>query len=173
MRLTRVLVAVLLAVTVQAALARYTVGGNWAFDLVLVGVVYAALLWGPVAGILSGTVGGLLQDLLAGAIVGVGGLAKTLVGFSAGWIGAQVVLARPAARTAVVIGATLVHRAIVVALMALIDQQWPDVAWQMVTTEVLIHAAVGLLAFQLSDAAPGLMQRGRLSRRSSLSRRRW
>jgi hypothetical protein len=73
----------------------------------------------------------------------------------------------------VVIGATLVHRAIVVALMALIDQQWPDVAWQMVTTEVLIHAAVGLLAFQLSDAAPGLMQRGRLSRRSSLSRRRW
>ena len=38
----------------------------------------------PVAGMLAGTLGGLLQDMLSGGIVGVGGLAKTLVGFAAG-----------------------------------------------------------------------------------------
>ena len=54
-----------MAVVLQVTLARYTVGGRWVFDLVLVGVVYAALLWGPVAGMLAGTIGGLLQDWLA------------------------------------------------------------------------------------------------------------
>ena len=33
---------------------------------------------------LAGTLGGLLQDVLAGGIVGVGGLVKTLVGFADG-----------------------------------------------------------------------------------------
>ena len=71
-----VLVTVLVSVMLQAMLARYTVGGGWAFDLVLVGVVFAGLEWGPVAGILGGTIGGLLQDTLAGEIVGVGGLVE-------------------------------------------------------------------------------------------------
>ena len=95
MKLTSVLVTVLVAVVLQVTLARYTVGGRWVFDLVLVGVVYAALLWGPVAGMLAGTIGGLLQDVLAGDVVGVGGLAKTLVGFAAGVVGTQFVLVRP------------------------------------------------------------------------------
>ena len=173
MRLASVLTTVLLAVTVQAVLARYTVGGQWAFDLVLVGVVYAALRWGPVAGILAGTVGGLLQDLLAGTIVGVGGLSKTVVGFAAGTIGAQFVLARSGVRTAVVLGATLVHRLMIQAIMGVIAQQWPDPAWAALAGELVINGAVAFVAFQVTDAAPGLVERGRLSRRSSLSRRRW
>ena len=42
-----VLVTVVVAVVLQVTLARYTVGGRWVFDLVLVGVVYAALPVGP------------------------------------------------------------------------------------------------------------------------------
>lgn len=173
MKLTSALATMALAVTVQAALARYTVGGSWVFDLVLVGVVYAALQWGAVAGILAGTLGGLLQDLLAGGIVGVGGLTKTLVGFVAGVVGAQFVLAKPIVRTAILVVATVAHRGMGLALLALIERQWPAFGWSALAAEIAINAVVGFVAFQLTDAAPGLAERRRMSRRSSLSRRRW
>ena len=99
------------------------------FDLVLVGVVFAALQGGAIAGMLAGTIGGLLQDVLSGGIVGVGGLAKTLVGCVTGVVGTQFVVARPSARAVIVAVATVVHRLVMVGLQALIDQQWPGVSW--------------------------------------------
>ena len=50
----------------------------------LIVVVYIALESGPVTGLLAGTVGGLIQDALSSGILGIGGLAKTMVGFLAG-----------------------------------------------------------------------------------------
>lgn len=173
MKFTSVVLTVLIAVVVQVALARFTVGGRWAFDLVLVGVVYAALLWGPVAGILAGTVGGLLQDLLSTSIVGVGGLSKTLVGFGAGVIGTQFVLVRPRSRTLIVAGATVVHRLIILGLYAAIDQRWSGIPWGAILAETAINALVGLVAFHAAEALPGAVSRGRQRGRSSLSRRNW
>jgi rod shape-determining protein MreD len=173
MKLTSVLATVLLAVIVQAALARYTVGGQWVFDMVLVGVVYAALRWGAVAGILAGTVGGLLQEVLAGGIVGVGGLSKTLVGYAAGRIGAQFVFVRVRSRALVVAVATLIHRLLIVLIMALIEQHWPGVSAVTLLGEIGFNSVAAIVAFQMTQAVPGLVERGRMSRRSSLSRRRW
>ena len=99
MKAMGLLLTIVVSVVLQVTLARYTVGGRWVFDFVLVGVVFAGLQWGPVAGLFGGTIGGLLQDVLSGQIVGVGGLAKTIVGFAAGVIGTQFVLTRPQART--------------------------------------------------------------------------
>ena len=45
-------------------------GGAIAVNLVLVAVVYLALAYGAVTGLLAGTFGGLAQDALAGGIVG-------------------------------------------------------------------------------------------------------
>ena len=53
MKITAVIGVVLLAVTLQVAFARYMIGGRFVFDLVLVGVVFAALQWGPVAGMFA------------------------------------------------------------------------------------------------------------------------
>ena len=76
------------------------------FDLVLVGVVFVALQWGAVAGMLAGTLGGLLQDVLSGGIVGVGGLAEDAGRVSStGVVGTQFVVAKPYAR-AVIVGAS-------------------------------------------------------------------
>src|SRR5207244_2203710 len=86
---TSILLTVVITVTLQLMLARYMVGGKWLFDLVLVGVVYCALNWGPAAGMLAGTCGGLIQDVLSDDIVGIGGLSKTIVGFLTGALGAQ------------------------------------------------------------------------------------
>lgn len=173
MKPVAVLVTVLVSVMLQAMLARYTVGGGWVFDLVLVGVVFAGLEWGPVAGILGGTIGGLLQDTLAGEIVGVGGLAKTVTAFGAGLIGTQFVLARPQARVLVAAGATVVHRMIILGLHALIDQHWPGIAWGAILAETGVNTACALALFAGAGALPGLLSRQRMSRRSSLSRRQW
>lgn len=173
MKLGAVMATVGVAVVLQAALARYTVGEVWVFDLVLVGVAYAALLRGPAAGMLAGTLGGLLQDLLSGGVVGVGGLAKTVVGYLTGTIGAQFVLARPQIRSAIVALASVVHRFLVVGVLAAIDQQWPDFPWTAMLIETGLNSVAALVAFHLTDALPGVVERGRSGRRSSLSRRQW
>jgi len=172
-KLAQVLAVVAVSVALQVALARYAVGGTWVFDLVLVGCVFAALQWGPMAGIVAGTTGGMLQDLLSGDIVGLGGLVKTLVGFAAGVVGTQVVLNRASARTAVLIVASLLHRLGMIGLRSLIDQEWSTMPWTSVLAETAINAACGFVVFQGTNALPGLMERQRWGRRSGLSRRQW
>jgi rod shape-determining protein MreD len=172
-KLTSVLLSVIVAVVLQLAVARVSVGGRWPIDVVLVGVAYAAIYWGPAAGILAGTVGGLLQDLLSHGIVGVGGLAKTLVGFAAGTLSAQFIITRAAVRMGVVAGATVVHRLIVIALYALIDQRWPGVPWPAMLGEIVVNAVIALVAFQLTERGPALLARRRGGSRSRLSRRQW
>jgi rod shape-determining protein MreD len=173
MKLMWVVATIVLALILQVTLARYTVGGRWAFDLVLVGVLYAALQWGTAAGMVAGTVGGLAQDVLDNGIVGTGGLAKTLVGYAAGAIGTQFVIARPQARMVIVAIATVVHRFLLVGIMALIEQSWPSVAWTAVLWETAINSLCSVIAFSAAEAMPGMMARGRASRRSSFSRRQW
>ncbi len=145
MKIAWVLVTVLVAVVLQVTLARYTVGGRWVFDLVLVGVVYAALLWGP------GRRHAGRHDWRPAPGLGsrrrsVGGLAKTLVGFAAGVVGTQFVLVRPRARMIVVAGATVVHRLLIVGLLAIIDSSqqptwhWSGVPWAAMLAETLMNS---------------------------------
>jgi len=79
-----VTLAIALALVLQTTLARFIVRGTVAVDLVLVVVVYVALSSGSTTGLLAGTVAGLIQDSLSTGLIGIGGLAKTLVGFLAG-----------------------------------------------------------------------------------------
>jgi rod shape-determining protein MreD len=165
---TAVIATVIVAVVLQLTFARYMIGGRLVFDLVLIGVVFAALQWGPVAGMLAGTMGGLLQDALSGGVVGVGGLAKTIVGYITGQIGVQFVLTRPRARILPLAVATVVHRLLMLSCYGLLDQRWTAMLW-----ETVVNSACGLMLFLAADALPNAMSRGRMSRRSSLSRRQW
>ena len=173
MKVIRVLLTVVVALTIQMALARYAVAGRWVFDLVVVGVIYAALYWGPTAGMWTGTLGGLTQDALSGDVVGLGGFAKTVVGYGAGVLGAQFIVARPFARAGAVAVATLVHRMIVVGLLAVVDRDWPGFSWTAMLMETGLNSVAGLVAFQATDVLPGAVRDSRDRRRSSLSRRRW
>jgi len=87
-----VIVAVAVALALQTTAARFLVRGSVVVDLVLVVVVYVALTSGPAAGLLSGAFAGLVQDALSSSVIGIGGLAKTLVGFLAGIIGTQFIV---------------------------------------------------------------------------------
>jgi len=173
MKFTSVLLTVIVAVTIQVTFARYTVGGSWVFDFVLVGIVFAGLQWGTTAGLIAGTMGGLLQDLLSGEIVGVSGLAKTIVGYGAGLIGTQFVLTRPHGRSIIVAGASIVHRLVMIGLLGLIEQDWPGVSWRAMLWETGLNTLAGFLLFQATSALPGAVARRRAGRRTSLSRRQW
>ena len=93
-----VLLALFAALALQTSLSGLTMSGARTVNLVVVAVVYVALVFGPVTGMMAGTAGGLAQDALAGGIVGVGSLSKTIVGFLAGLLGAQFIVAQPLPR---------------------------------------------------------------------------
>ena len=61
MKAVSAMLAVALALALQARFGRLTVGGTVSVDLVLVVVTYLALARGPMAGMLAGSVAGLLH----------------------------------------------------------------------------------------------------------------
>lgn len=168
MRAVGVVVVVAAGLVLQTSLTRFTVGGGWALDLVLVAVCFCALSWGPAAGILAGTLGGLAQDALSGGVLGIGGLSKTLVGFLAGAVGQQFIVAQFFPRLVVFVTGTFVHQLVFWGLYALIDQRPTAVPWASVTMQAVINAGIGLLVFQIIELAPGFAARRR-ARRSRLS----
>jgi rod shape-determining protein MreD len=172
MKTAGVLLGIVVALALQTTLARYTVGSLATVDLVLVAVVYAALSSGPVVGLFAGTVGGLLQDALSAQIIGVGGLAKTLVGFVTGVAGSQFIVNGPIPRFVVFLGASLVHTLcfrgvhamlpVVAADTGLPAPQGTGVALGAVFWQAVGNAVIGLLVFQAVEGLPGLLQRRRM-----------
>lgn len=163
MKTARVLAAIAVALALQITLARFAIGGDTVVDLVLVVVVYAALAGGPVTGLLAGTAGGLAQDALSGGLVGVGGFAKTLVGFLVGVVGSQFIVAQSLTRFVVFFAATMMHAACFYGLYALIEPRgFPVIA---VLTQAIGNGVVGVAAFQVAAMMPGLAVRRRARRR--------
>jgi rod shape-determining protein MreD len=173
MRVPWVLATVLGAVLLQVVLVRYAAGGRLVFDLVVVGVVYVALQRNARAGVVAGTVGGLLQDVLSGGVAGLGGLAKTIVGGAAGAVGSRFVVTRPYARALIVAGASVVHRLIMVGLSAMIDERWPGLPWVVMLEETALNTACGFVLFQATEAVPAALERSRVQRRARWGRRNW
>jgi rod shape-determining protein MreD len=167
-----VIVALAAALAIQTTLAGLTIGGGTAVNLVLVAVIYVALAFGPVAGLLAGSIGGIVQDALAGGIVGVGGFSKTLVGFLVGLLGAQFIVAQSIPRLVMFVSGTLLHEVCYQALSALVETRGFRMHWSAALTQAGVNGVIGILAFQLVESGPGLVQRRR-GRGATLSRRRY
>jgi rod shape-determining protein MreD len=165
-----VVVAVAAALALQTTLARFVIRGTVAVDLGLVVVVYIALTSGPVTGLLAGTLTGLLQDALASGILGIGGLAKTIVGFLAGVIGTQFIVAQPLPRFVVFFGATLLHALVFIGLYVVLDLSKYSSPYAGITGQAVGNAIVGVVAFQLSELLPGAIERRRSRDRSRIRR---
>ena len=163
------ILAVAVALALQTTLARFLVRGSVAVDLVLVAVVYVALSSGPVTGMLTGTFAGLIQDALSSGVIGIGGLAKTIVGFLAGVIGTQFIVAQPLPRFVVFFSATLLHAVIFMGLYILLDMRQFDTPYAAALGQAVGNAVVGVVAFQLVELLPGAVERRRA--RSSRLRR--
>jgi len=159
-----VILAIVAALVLQTTFARFMARATVTVDLVLVVVVYVALTSGPVTGLLAGTAAGLAQDALSSGIIGIGGLAKTLVGFLTGIIGTQFIVAQPFSRFVVFLAATVLHAIVFIGLYVVLNLRefgtpYAGVAWQAVA-----NAVVGVVAFQLVELLPGVVERRRSQR---------
>ena len=173
MKVVAVLGALVLSLLIQTTLAGMSYQAGTLVNVVLIAVVYVALALGPVAGLLTGAAGGLVQDAIAGGIVGLGGMSKTLVGFVVGVLGAQFIVSQPAARFVMFVGATVLHEVCFQSLFALADGQPIQFGWRSIFTQAAVNALIGILAFQLIEGAPGMVQRRSARRSTSFSRRRF
>lgn len=154
MRVAGIVLATALALALQTALARYIrVGAG--VDLVLIVVVYAALSGGPVTGLLTGTFAGLIQDALSFGIIGIGGLAKTVVGFLAGVVGTQFIVAHALPRFVVFFAASVLHAVLFIGIYELLGLTHFGAPAGRVAAQALGNAVIGLIVFKLVELLPG------------------
>jgi rod shape-determining protein MreD len=159
------LAAILIAIAVQTTLARYIFrDSSTGIDLVLIVVVYVGIKSGPVTGVLAGTVAGLIQDALGPGILGVYGLAKTLVGFLSGVLGTQFIVSAPLPRFLLLIMATVLHSAVFIEVNRLLSLQQAGASYQTIFGQAFGNAFVGVVAFQVIEWFPGFVDRRRAGR---------
>jgi rod shape-determining protein MreD len=159
-----VLAGVLIALALQTTVAPFLFTRGGTIDLVLVVVVWTALQFGPVAGLLTGMAAGLAQDALSGGIIGVSGFAKTLVGFFAGVFGSQFIVTNALPRFVVLFAGAAFNAFCFLGLYAVIERRGFDMPWRQAGVESLMTAVVGIVLIQAALALPGMLMRRRLRR---------
>jgi rod shape-determining protein MreD len=159
-----IILAVVAALALQTTLARFFMQGVVAVDLVLVAVVYVALTSGPGSGLLAGTFGGLVQDALSSRVLGIGGLAKTIVGFLAGVIGTQFIVSQPVPRFVVFFSSSVLDLVVSKGLYALLDLRQFGSPYAAIAGESAANAIVGVAVFQLVELLPGAVERRKAAR---------
>jgi rod shape-determining protein MreD len=167
-----VLVALCAALVVQTTLSGMIMGSARGLDLVLIAIVYLALAYGPVTGMLAGTAGGLAQDALAGGIIGIGGLTNTLVGFLVGFLGAQFIVAQTLSRFLMFVAATFAHELLFEGLHALIEVRRFVPNYPSTAVQSGLNAVLGVTIFWVVEKGPTVLQNRRM-RRASFGKRRF
>jgi rod shape-determining protein MreD len=152
------------ALVIQWALSGVMMGGTIGVNLVLVAIVSLALAYGAVPGMLAGAIGGLVQDAVAGGIVGIGGMTKTIIGFIVGVLGSQFNLSSTMPRLVMLMAATFVHEVMFEGLHALIGGRHFALQWSATLVQALVNSLVGVAAFVIVERGPEAVQRRRMSR---------
>ena len=156
--------AILIALGVQTTLSSQGFANGTSIDLVLIVVVYVAIKSGPSTGVLAGTVAGLIQDSLTSGILGIGGLAKTLVGFLCGVLGSQFIVTAPLPRFLLLLMGTALHAAIFMGLYTLLNLRQFPAPYSSIVAQAFGNAFVGVIAFQIIEWFPGFVDRRRTGR---------
>jgi len=156
--------AILIALGVQTTLSSQGFANGTSIDLVLIVVVYVAIKSGPSTGVVAGTVAGLIQDSLTSGILGIGGLAKTLVGFLCGVLGSQFIVTAPLPRFLLLLMGTVLHAAIFMGLYTLLNLRQFPAPYSSIVAQAFGNAFVGVIAFQIIEWLPGFVDRRRAGR---------
>jgi rod shape-determining protein MreD len=155
---------ILVAIALQTTLATMVFRGGTAIDLVLIVVVYIAIKSGPSTGLLAGTVAGLLQDALSSGVLGIGGLAKTIVGFVSGLLGTQFIVTAPLPRFLLLMAGTALHAVIFMGLYTLLNLRQFSAPYPAVLAQAFGNAFFGVVLFQMIEWFPGFVDRRRAGR---------
>ena len=147
-----VVVACFLALAFQAFLHKY---GRWAelLDLpLLVTIYFGVSRRNPVSGMFLGAAIGIFQDALShDNPIGLYGIAKTLVGYLASSVGAQVDTEHPASRFGLIFFLFHFHQAVLaITERVLLDHPAPFFTFRLLL-DSLVTAAFGVILFALLD----------------------
>ena len=161
MNTKRIALAITVALLLQMGLASLSVLNGGGIDLVLVAVVAVALGTGPVVGLLVGAIGGMLQDALAGGIIGIGGISKTLIGFFIGSFGVQFVLVGLAPKFLVFLGASQLNSLLFFGLYLLLGLPMPTFSFVAVAGHAIANGVVGVVWISVIELVPKMVLRQR------------
>lgn len=164
MKIAASLLAIVIALALQTTLANLVIRGTATLDLVLIVIVYLALISGPITGLLLGSAAGLVQDALSSGIIGIGGLAKTVVGFIAGLLGTQFIVTAPLSRFVVFMLATALHAAVFMGLYTVLGLRQFDSPWAAILSQAVGNGLLGVVGAQLVELLPGLRDRRKARR---------
>jgi rod shape-determining protein MreD len=113
---------------------------------------------------MAGTIAGIVQDALSSGVIGIGGLAKSIVGFAAGVIGQQFIVTAALPRFVMFLAATVAHAAVFMGLYVLLELRSFPAPWAAIASQALVNAAVGMIAFTIIESLPGIVERRRSRR---------
>jgi rod shape-determining protein MreD len=143
--------ALAVALVLQVSIAPYMAVFGVVPNFIFLGVVTLALTEGPVAGGVSGLVGGLLFDLLGTSVVGPYALVLTLVGYTAGLVSANMFAEGwllPVTVVAIASLATEVVYGIVLAVLGVGGSFWHGML-TIALPGAFYHALLAVLAYPL------------------------
>jgi len=122
------------------------------FDLPLLVVIFFAVARrNPVAGLLTGSLIGLLQDSLTHHPIGIYGIAKTVVGYGASSLGAKLDVDNVGARFLVTLFFYIVHQIVYFTVargLVKLTVQW---SWGHELGAALLNAATAAVVFTVLD----------------------
>jgi rod shape-determining protein MreD len=122
------------------------------FDVpLLVTIFFAMARRNPVAGLLTGSVIGLLQDALAGREIGLYGISKTVVGYVASSLGVKIDLENSGARLLLTLVFYVVHEIVYFTVargMVSLPLQW---SWVHELSSALANALLGVALYAALD----------------------
>ncbi|HJQ26090.1 MAG TPA: rod shape-determining protein MreD [Blastocatellia bacterium] len=125
-------------------------------DLPLVVTVYFGLQRAPMLGMLTGTALGLGGDRVAGGILGVGGFAKTLIGYLVAMASVRFALENPLARLAIVALSSVTNTVLFIGLNLMLERPVAEAGTygglgRLVGWKVLADTAAAIVMFIVLD----------------------
>ena len=117
----------------------------------LVTIFFAMARRSPIAGLFTGAIIGLAQDMLGHNPIGIYGIAKTVVGYGASSLGVKLDVENAGARFLVTLGFYLIHSAVyftVARALVNMTQSW---SWVHGILAGVVNAFIGVLLFFLLD----------------------
>ena len=172
MKVVAWMAAITFSVTVQTTSARFFDLTFVNMDIPLVVVVLAALSGGAIVGLWAGTFAGLLQDSMSGGLVGVSGLAKSLIGVTIGLLARRLMRTGYGYRILLIILATIMNVVVVGGVYHLVALSIPVVEGVNVLQQGILNVAAGILIVVASERMP-VLWRGILKWRMVLRIQRW
>lgn len=140
------------ALIVQAYIPKYFPSFAVYVDLpLLVTIFFAMARRNPVAGLFTGAIIGLVQDMLGSREIGIYGIAKTVVGYGASSLGVKLDVENAGARFLVTLGFYLVHSAVYFTVARGLVNSTQHWSWPHGVLAGLVNAFLGVILYFVLD----------------------